>query len=337
MLLKRIVVVFLLLLILLLAIWFLQDLKKGPEQKGNYELVGNWPQLPAGMQLGNPTGIAIDTMQQIIVFHRAGRKWPLFGKMPDTFIPDNTVLVLDRQTGRIRNSWGANRFIMPHGLIVDRNNNIWLTDVALHQVFRFSHNGQLQLVIGEARVPGKDRTHFNQPTGVAVAEDGSFYVSDGYGNSRVVKFSAEGAYQFEWGTKGSGDGQFNIPHGLTLDAKGNVYVADRENSRIQVFTPEGKWIRTISNKTMGNVCTVTISKHTGNLLAADDLSFFKIKHRGSDVLLMDSLGIIQTRFGRSGSYKGTVCWYHDLTTDKDGNIYAGDIEGNRVQKFRKIN
>jgi peptidylamidoglycolate lyase len=145
------------------------------------------------------------------------------------------------KAGRIINSWGENLFIMPHGLKVDKQNNVWVTDVGLHQVFKFTHEGKLLLKIGEAKVPGKDATHFDMPTDIAIEDDGSFYVSDGYGNSRVVKFSATGQYLFEWGTKGDKESEFDIPHGITLDKNGNVYVADRENSRIQVFDSSGKF------------------------------------------------------------------------------------------------
>ena len=107
-------------------------------------------------------------------------------------------------------------------------------------MFKFDHSGKLLLSVGERGVPGADGSHFNRPTDVATADDGSFYVSDGYLNSRVAVFSPEGRFLFEWGTKGGGPGQFNVPHGIALDSYGRVYVADRGNARLQVFDKKGK-------------------------------------------------------------------------------------------------
>jgi peptidylamidoglycolate lyase len=146
---------------------------------------------------------------------------------------------LDPNTGRILKEWGKNIFIMPHGLTIDKGDNIWVTDVGLQQVLKFNRNGDLLMRIGTAKVAGNDSTHFDQPTDVAIAADGSFYVSDGYGNSRVVKCSSEGHFLFAWGSKGHKPGEFDLPHGIELDSAGNVYIADRENKRIQVFDPNG--------------------------------------------------------------------------------------------------
>jgi peptidylamidoglycolate lyase len=256
--------------------------------------------------------------------------------MPESLIAAKTILLLDRETGSIINSWGESFFIMPHGLKVDKQNNVWVTDVGLHQVFKFTHEGKLLLTVGEAKVPGKDAGHFDMPTDIAIADDGSFYVSDGYGNSRVLKFSAKGKYLFEWGTMGDKENEFDIPHGITLDKKGNVYVADRENSRIQVFDPSGKFLKQYADKSFGNMCAITIHPATQKLFAVDDLNFIKLKHRGSDVIMFDPAGIVQNRFGRSGSYNGPVCWYHDIVVDDKENVYIGDILGNTLQKFRKI-
>ncbi len=301
-----------------------------------YQLVKDWPQFPIGFKLGNPTGIGIDMHQNIFVFHRAGRIWPLVMPMPKSLITKKTILMLDKQTGKILNSWGAGLFIMPHGLSVDQNDNIWVTDVGLHQVFKFSHEGKLLMKLGEAYVAGNDPLHFNRPTDVAIAYDGSFYVSDGYGNSRIIKFSASGKYLLEWGKKGSHPGEFNIPHALCLDEKGYVYVADRENRRVQVFDSSGKFIKQWKSKSFGNICSVTFDKIKNSFVAVDDVTTFKLIHQGSDIILFDSTGNILTQFGRSGLYDGPVCWYHDAAIDKDKSIYVGDILGNRIQKFQKV-
>lgn len=330
---------FLLLIIICFAVYYFfisPKTGKGNDFSTRYELVKNWPQLPADFVLGNPTGIGIDSNQNVFVFHRAYRKWPANNIMPDTAISSNAILMLERETGKIISSWGADLFIMPHGLTVDKWDNVWVTDVALHQVFKFSHDGALLMKLGEAKIPGKDATHFNLPTDVAVAEDGSFYVSDGYGNSRVVKFSAAGKYLFEWGKKGNGEGEFNIPHAVSLDDAGNVYVADRENKRIQVFDSTGKFLKQYSDDSYGSICSVVFDKRSKQLVAVDDDFFFKLKHRGSDVFIFDAAGKVQTRFGRSRWYAGSTCWYHDAAVDNEGNIYIGDILGNNIHKFKKV-
>lgn len=335
---KKIIYLILAITGILLISYFFQPIKKG---KGldivtKYELVENWPDLPKDLTLGNPTGISIDTSQNIVVFHRADRKWPLFGTMPDSPIKSKTVLIINKDNGKLINSWGGNLFIMPHGLKVDAENNIWVTDVGLHQVFKFSYDGKLLLKLGQAKVAGNDSVHFNKPTDIAIAEDGSFYVSDGYGNSRVVKFSATGEYLLEWGRKGDKEGEFNIPHGITIDRNGNVYVADRENDRIQIFDPAGKFIKQFTDNSFGTICAVSFDNSKTKLFAVDDFTFLKIKHRGSDAFIFDTSGKVQTRFGRSGFYEGKTSWYHDLTVDKDEHIYIGDILGNTIQKFRRV-
>ncbi len=301
-----------------------------------YKLVKNWPQFPDGFTLGNPTGIGIDSNQNIVVFHRASREWPYIMSMPKSFIKEHTILVLERETGKIIHSWGNGLFVMPHGLTVDRNNNIWVTDVGLHQVFKFSYNGKLLLKLGEAGVEGNDSTHFNKPTDVTVASDGSFYVSDGYGNSRIIKFSASGKYLFKWGKAGNKPGEFNIPHAIDLDKKGNVYVADRENARIQVFTADGIFLKEWKNPDWGAICSVVYNKINGSFTAVDDVAILKLRHQGSNIMTFDSAYTQTKQFGRGGLYSGPLSWYHDLTVDREGNIYVGDILGNKLQKFKLL-
>jgi DNA-binding beta-propeller fold protein YncE len=244
--------------------------------------------------------------------------------------------MLDRETGKMLNSWGANLFIMPHGLTVDKDNNVWVTDVALQQVFKFNHDGKLLMKLGVAKVSGNDSTHFNLPTDVAVTDDGSFYVSDGYGNSRVVKFSKEGKYLFEWGKRGNKPGEFHTPHGIDLDSYGNVYVADRDNNRIQKFDANGKFLKEWKNDNAVQLYSLSIDKKNNNLFAIDYLTIRDTIIKGSDIMQFDSTIRLVTRFGRSGLYDGPICRYHDIAVDDEGSIYVGDILGNRIQKFKKI-
>ena len=308
--------------------------KKGQGKLPGYEWVKDWPNLPAGYPLSQVTGVGVDAQQHIFLFHRTGRSWS--EPFPDSLISVPTILMLDRQTGKILSNWGANQFIMPHGLTVDRSNNVWVTDVALQQIFKFSHEGKLLMTIGEAKIAGNDSLHFNRPTDVAVAADGSFYVSDGYLNSRVVKFSATGKYLFEWGTKGDKPGQFVIPHGIDLDEKGNVYVADRENNRIQEFDANGKFLMEWKNVEAQQLYSVAFDRKNQQLLGIDYLTIGTVVIKGSDIIVFNANGHILNRIGRSGSYDGPVCRYHDIAVDNEGSIYLGDILGNRIQKFRRI-
>lgn len=333
--LKRLFQSLLIIILFFIAWYYLQPAKTGHGRNNiKYDLVADWPQFPATFQPGNPTGIGIDTNQNIIVFHRASREWPLIGPMPSDYIDSNTILVIDRKTGKIKNSWGAGLFIMPHGLTVDRENNIWVTDVGLHQVLKFSHEGKLLMTLGQPKVPGADSAHFNRPTDIAIAANGVIYISDGYKNSRIIKFTPSGKFISQWGIKGTGNGEFDIPHGIALDdASAKVYVADRENNRIQIFDSSGRYLQQWTDKSFGSICAIAFDPTTKRLIAVDDDSFLKLKHKGSDILIFDADGKVQTRFGRSGSYNGPLCWYHDVAVDNDGNIYTGDILGNHIQKF----
>lgn len=308
---------------------------KESSNQDSYELVEDWPKLPEGFGLGNPTGLGIDSNHNILVFHRASRVWQ--EPMPETRIQEHTILTLDQQTGEILKSWGADIFIMPHGLEVDKENNIWVTDVALHQVFKFSADGNLLLTLGEPKVPGNDSEHFNLPTDVAVAGDGSFYVSDGYGNSRVIKFSGDGKYLLEWGKFGDKQGEFKTPHGIDLDKYGNVYVADRENNRIQKFDKEGNFLAVWQNKISEQLYSVAVDGKNDHLFGIDYMTVNDTIVKGSDIFRFDLNTNLQLQFGRTGFYNGPISRYHDILVDEEGSIYVGDILGNKVQKFRLRN
>ncbi|MES2646442.1 MAG: peptidyl-alpha-hydroxyglycine alpha-amidating lyase family protein [Bacteroidota bacterium] len=299
-----------------------------------YELVKNWPRLPSGLLLSQVTGIGVNSQQHILLFHRAGRQW----KEPfvDSLISINTILELERETGAVLHSWGANLFVIPHGLTVDKHDNVWVTDVALQQIFKFNREGKLLLKLGEYRVEGNDSLHFNRPTDVAVCHDGSFYVSDGYGNNRVVKFSAEGHFLFEWGSSGTDPGEFDLPHSIDLDKKENVYVADRENKRVQQFDSNGHFLKEWKDPSMKKLYAVVIDKTSQQLMAVDYFSVFDLFTKGSDIIGFENSGPVSLRFGRSGFYDGPISRYHDIATDIDGNIYVGDILNNTIQKFRII-
>ena len=299
-----------------------------------YELIENWAKIPDDYILGNPTGVALTSNQNLVVFHRGSRSWQV--PMPKEKIIEDTFIKIDKVTGKIIKSWGSNLFIMPHGLEIDKEDNIWITDVGLHQVIKYDSNGNELMVLGKEYTPGKDSLHFNLPTDVAVSENGSFYVSDGYGNSRIIKFSSKGEYLFEWGIFGENKNEFNIPHGLDLDKNGNVYVADRENNKIQKFDSLGNFIAEWKNEMIGQLYSVNVNNYENYLFGIDYIVSENLEPLGSDIIKFDLDLNLKTKFGRSGNYKGPKARYHDIQVDNKGNIYVGDILNNTIQKFKPI-
>jgi len=323
-------------ILLFFALFFIEcnslenkDAQTDTEHLPGYELIKDWPQLPNSFPFSQVSAVGVDTSQNIFILQRTGREWG--DSLPDSLISAKTVFLLDKETGKVLNSWGANMFIMPHGLSVDDQNNVWVIDVALNQVFKFNHNGELLLTLGVAKIAGNDSAHFNLPTDVAFAYDGSFYVSDGYENSRIIKFSKEGKYLFQWGKKGTGHGEFHIPHSLSIDPNGNVFVADRENNRIQEFDMNGNFLKEWKNNQANLLMALCVDK--GGSLYAVDYNY-ESGPKGVDLILFDSgLNLIK-RFGRSDLSGDTSALFHDIAVDKMGNIYVANIFGYKVQKFK---
>lgn len=297
-----------------------------------YRVVHGWPVLPEGEVLGSVAGVGVDSRGNVFVFHRAGRTWPHSDVLELTPISRPTLDVFDGHSGVLIKRWGENLFAMPHGLTIDAHDNVWLTDVALQQVYKFSPEGQLLLTLGERGVAGADTAHFNRPTAVAVSGDGSFYVSDGYKNTRVMKFSADGKFLFQWGTKGAGPGQFDLPHWVALDAAGRVYVADRANQRVQVFDSGGHYLTQWAGKQFGRPYAIAIDKH-GKVYIADGGDQPEGTPDRSAWVLALSDGTPLSRVGRFGNYDGQFEMAHSIAVDAEGSVYVGDITGARVQKF----
>jgi DNA-binding beta-propeller fold protein YncE len=249
--------------------------------------------------------VATDSADRVFVFHRG----------------EHPIVVFDRG-GRFLRSWGDGLVKKAHGLRIDRQDNVWITDIGDHLVRKFDREGKLVLTLGQKGVPGDDRDHFNQPTDVAFTPSGAFYVSDGYGNARVVKFAADGRYLMEWGKKGTGPGEFNLPHAICLNGRGRIYVGDRENNRIQVFDAEGKFL---AQWTEGGAPFGLFPTADGRLFVADG--------RAHRVTILSSEGKALTRWGEEGAAPGQFNLPHMLCVDSRGDAYVAEVNGQRVQKF----
>jgi peptidylamidoglycolate lyase len=300
-----------------------------------YEEVKDWPSLPPTVQLGETAGVAVDVNGHVFIFHRPGRGFTLTAT---TKLTEPTVLEIDANTGRLISSWGANMFLVPHGITIDRQNNVFLTDVSLQQVFKFTHDGKIIFALGEPRVGAWDATHFNEPTDIAVRPDGTFYVSDGYVNSRVALFDRNGKWLQEWGKKGSGEGAFSNPHGLVLvPGSTDVLVADRENSRLQLFDRVGKfkrqWAGAKDAQTSGRVfCVDADSK--GFLYVGIRRADYDTDHTGVLKLDRDWNVVASIGFGKPGDPVFNAV--HDIAVAPDGSIYVAETRTKRVVKLRPV-
>ncbi|XP_034457594.1 peptidyl-glycine alpha-amidating monooxygenase isoform X2 [Hippoglossus hippoglossus] len=309
------------------------------------ELVSAWPQ--SSLQLGQVSGLALDSDSNVVIFHRGDHRWG-----PDSFssqaryqqrslgpIQQSTILVVDPGKGNILKASGRNMFYMPHGITTDKENNYWVTDVALHQVLKVSGDGgdRTLLTIGEAFTPGSDSSHFCQPTDVAVDTDtGNIFVSDGYCNARILKFSADGKYLSEWGA-GSSDRRrrvaFRVPHSLVfLPDRREVCVADRENGRIQCFIAEtGEFVKEIKKEEFGGeVFAINYSPAgDGLIFAVNGKSPYHSAPLRGFVINYSTKDILDTFSPKTEEFMMP----HDIVETRDGSVFVGDAGTNSVFKF----
>jgi len=287
----------------------------------SYTVDAAWPTVPDGFTFGETAGVGVDSHNHVFIFHR--------GK-------DMPIMCVEGATGKIVHSFGEGMFLNAHGLEVDHEDNVWVTDTRTHQVYKFTHDGELLLTVGEREKLGLDGTHFNQPTDVTVTPTGEFYVSDGYGNSRVAKFAADGTFLFDWGKKGDAPGEFDLPHGITLDPKGNVYVCDRSNMRLQVFDPKGKFLRQWSGEQLGEVGRPWGVEYApdGNLYVIDGSDMLGSTPNIARITKLTLEGKVLEHWSAYGSEPGQLSWGHDVAVGKDGAAYTAEVRNNnRPQKF----
>ena len=296
----------------------------------SFNLNNNWPHDSTSDLVGSPVGLGINSNDEVVIFHRGDRQWTF--PFPNEKIKSNTIAIIDNESGKILKSFGANMFIMPHGLEVDYDDNIWVTDVALHQIFKFNSEGKLIFTLGNEAKAGNDNYSFNLPADITVLKDGSFYVADGYGNSRIIKFTKDGDFIRKYGTYGSSKSQFIIPHGIDNDEEENIYVADRENNRIKKYNNNGELIKIWQNEISQQLYSLKFD-HRNKLIYAIDYYIDNDIIKGSNIFILDhNLNLIH-KLGRSGNYSGPVTRYHDIEVDSKGNLFLADILNNLVQKF----
>ena len=203
-----------------------------------YDVDESWAKFPADGSAGEAVGVACDSRNRVYVFLRG----------------PNPVQVFERDGTPVM-SWGQGVFVRPHGIFIGPDDTVYCTDDFDHTVRAFSTTGELRLTLGTSGKPSdtgattvdyrnikQSAGPFNFPTNLAIGPTGDLYVADGYGNARIHRFSPDGRLLHSWGEPGSGPGQFHVPHGLAVDADGTVYVADRENQRVQLFSPMGEYV-----------------------------------------------------------------------------------------------
>ncbi len=237
------------------------------------------------------------------------------------------IMVLNGN-GEVIEDWSQwdDTIVIPHNIEIspyDPERHLWVVDRDDHQIHKFTNDGkELVMTLGEAGVPGTDENHFNRPAGLAFLPDGSFYVADGYVNSRIVKFDKDGNYLLEWGSKGTGPGQFNLVHSVTIDSQRRIYASDRSNHRVQVFDENGTFIEEWPD--VGSPTRVVVTEDNAVWIAEAD---------HNRIAKFDLNGHLQTYWGVTGDEPGAMDNPHSFAVDENGNLYIADAWNNRVQKF----
>ena len=281
-----------------------------------YEVQDNWGTLPDGWSYLEVSGVAVDRQDRLYVFNR--------GKHP--------VIVLDRD-GVFLGSWGEGMFTRPHAATMAPDDTLWLVDDGDHTVRHCTLDGRVLLTIGTPNQPATKWSGepFNRPTHVAIAADGSLYISDGYGNTRVHRFTADGRHLGSWGEPGTDPGQFNLPHNVGVDRHGRVYVADRENFRVQIFEPDGRFITQWNN--LYRPCGLCVDRrgdgdlvYVGELCSSVSVSE-GIRNLGARVQMFTTGGERVARIGAPlpGSGPGEFVAPHGVAVDSRGDFYVGEV------------
>ncbi len=305
-------------------------------QGQQYIEVETWPDpaisvagTPAAWNFGQVSGVATSANGYILVLHRGAQSIAMFdpgGRFVrawgDGLFSNGKVGGIapgDRQPGQsgytaVYGAAGCHA-CGAHAIRVDPDGNIWVVDAPGHVIYKMDPTGRVLMELGSKGVAGATRTTFNLPTDVAFGPGGDIYVSDGYGNARVVKYDADGHYLLEWGSRGTGPGEFGLPHNLQVDAQGRVYVTDRDNQRVQVFDGDGAFLNEWADIGGNSALFMTAA-------AADGA-----QHLWTGGTLRTLAGeAMATLTGGNGG--------HGMTQTADGEVFVAQLAG-RVQKFVK--
>ena len=291
-----------------------------------YVVDAHWPQKPSSAQWAAMPGVAVDAHDNVWLFTRA---------LPPVQVYDGR--------GKFLRAWGDEKIQGAHHIKIDHEGNVWLAVYAAHVVQKYTPEGKLLLTLGTFNEAGRDERHLTMPTDMAVTPAGDIFVADGYGNARVVHFDKEGKFVKAWGELGHKPGQFSIPHAIAVDSKGRIYVADRNNVRVQVFDPTGKFLDEWRDilvpwgfcMTKNDELWVCGSSPMQWRKADDALGcppkdqvFMRFNTHGK------LLQLWTVPKGADGLERpGDLNWVHAVAVDSKGNLYAGDIIGKRAQKF----
>jgi hypothetical protein len=293
-----------------------------------YEVISSWPAGHKDLAWGAMAGIAIGSDGQVWTFNR--------GAVPVQVYTANGELV---------RSWGEGQFREPHQVRIDRQGDVWLVDSGLHCVRKYTPDGKLVLTLGTPGEPGEDSTHLNRPTDVAITSNDDLFVTDGYGNNRVVHFDRHGKFVTAWGSLGVERGQFSLPHSIAADSQGRLYVADRNNARVQVFDQTGRFLDEWRELLVPWHIVIT-DRDEIYVCGSSPMRWPRIPVPGLIVGIppKDQLVIVFAPDGRvlrlstfpKGQRLGELEWVHALAVDRQGNLYLGDIQGRRAQKFLRL-
>lgn len=263
-------------------------------------------EIPSDIKLAAVSGVGCDSRNNVYVLQRS----------------EPPVLCFNA-AGKFLRSFGGDVIGTGHGLSVDGDNNVWVTDTDHHTVFKFAPDGTLLATLGQSDQPGTGDLQFDKPTHVAFGLNGEVFVLDGYGNSRIVRYSADGEFETAWGNAGDGPSEFNAPHAAVVDRNGRLIVCDRDNLRIQVFDREG-----------GLLETWTGYKPFGIALDAQGRMFISDGDK-QQVQQLDDSGTVVDAWGSEGTGPGEFKTPHMIAADLIGNIYVAEVGGRRLHKLER--
>lgn len=291
-----------------------------------YAVDPQWPQWPEKVERAAVTGIAVDAEENVWVYNRS--------KLPVQ------VYTCD---GKYLRGWGADQVGLAHQMTIGPEGSIWLSDIGIHTIRKFSPDGKILLTLGIPGEFGEDERRLSQPTDVVVTKQGDIFVADGYGNNRIVHYSANGQFVKQWGQMGTEPGEFCNPHAIAVDSQGRLYVVDRYNGRVQVFSQAGEVLDVWEHVMIPWGIWITpeddiwICGSSPDAWPDDPKINLGGKPRDQLFLKFNTSGKLtqlwSVPLGGDETSPGELNLVHCIALDKSGNIYTGDILGKRAQKF----